>query len=261
MPRDRDAKHAKRDGSEHDVRALLPALQPYTNPSYPPFDMTVSDQRRADVWISELHEYERAGKMPSLEILHLPRDHTAGLRAGLCTPSACFADNDLALGRIVEALSHTQFWGSTAVFVLEDDAQAGADHVDSHRSVMFVISPWARGGSIHRFVNTTDVLATMEELLDLDAFSHFDHFGRPLREIWRSSPDTRPYAALTPKQPLAELNLASAPGARASAHIDLSREDRVDDGEFNRILWRALKGSAPYPTARRLALLEAARAR
>ena len=243
------------------VRALLPALQPYTNPSYPPFDLTVPDQLRADVWLAEFHEYERAGHMPQLEILHLPRDHTAGERAGFCTPRACMADNDLALGRIVEALSHSQFWRSTAVIVLEDDAQAGPDHVDSHRSVMFVISPWARGGVVHRFVNTTDVLATMEELLGLDSFSQFDHFGRPLREIWRASPDLRPYDALRSAQATTELNVATGPGARASAHIDLSEEDRVDDALFNHILWRALKGNAPYPTARRLAQLEAARAR
>jgi hypothetical protein len=246
---------------EGKVRALLPALQPYTNPSYPPFDMSVPDQLRADVWLAEFREYERAGRMPQLEILHLPRDHTGGQHAGLCTPRACMADNDLALGRIVEALSHSQFWRTTAVFVLEDDAQAGTDHVDSHRSVMFTISPWARGGVVHRFVNTTDVLATMEELLGLDSFSQFDHFGRPLREIWRSSPDLRPYAALTSAQSMTELNVATGPGARASAHLDFTREDRVDDAVFNRILWRALKGNAPYPTARRLAQLEAARSR
>jgi DNA-binding beta-propeller fold protein YncE len=256
-------KRGAADENRYDghVRALLPSLQPYTNPSYPPFDMTISDQRRADIWIAELREYERAGRLPALEILHLPRDHTAGLRAGLCTPRACMADNDLALGRIIDALSHSQFWRTTAVFVLEDDSQDGPDHVDSHRSVMFTISPWARGGVVHRFVNTTDVLATIEELLGLDSFSHFDHFGRPLREIWRASPDMRPYVALTPAQPLSELNLASGPGARASADIDLAHEDRVDDAVFNHILWRALKGTAPYPTARRLALLEAARAR
>jgi len=260
LPHAQDAADEKKS-DDGNVRALLPSLQPYTNPTYPPFDMTISDQRRADVWISEFHEYERAGKLPTLEIMHLPRDHTAGLRAGLCTPRACVSDNDLALGRIVEALSHSKFWGTTAVFVLEDDAQAGPDHVDSHRSVLLTISPWARSGAAHRFVNTTDVLATIEEMLGLDAFSQFDHFGRPLREIWRSSPDTRPYIALAPTQPLAELNLASAPGARASAHIDLAHEDRVDDALFNHILWRALKGTAPYPGTRRLALLEAARAR
>ena len=260
LPRAPDAADQKEtDGS--DVRAVFPSLQPYTNPKYPPFDMSIPDQRRADIRISEFHEYERSGKLPTLEILHLPRDHTAGMRAGLCTPRACFADNDLALGRIIETLSHSKFWGTTAVFVLEDDAQAGPDHVDSHRSVLFTISPWARGGVVHRFVNTTDVLATIEEMLGLGSFSQFDHFGRPLREIWRSSPDTRPYTALVPVQPLAELNLASAPGARALAHIDLAHEDRVDDAVFNHILWRALKGTTPYPTARRLALLEAARAR
>ncbi|MEP7067079.1 MAG: phosphoesterase, partial [Gemmatimonadota bacterium] len=260
VPRPGETADEKRTGGDS-VRALLPALQPYTNPSYPPFDMSVPDQKRADIWLAEFREYERAGKMPALEILHLPRDHTAGLRAGLCTPRACVADNDLALGRIIEALSHSQFWRTTAVFVLEDDAQAGADHVDSHRSVMFTISPWARAGLIHRFVNTTDVLATMEELLGLGSFSQFDHFGRPLREIWRDSPDVRPYAALTPAQSIVDLNVATGPGARASAHIDLAHEDRVDDSVFNRILWGALKGSAPYPAARRLSLLEAARAR
>jgi hypothetical protein len=101
----------------------------------------------------------------------------------------------------------------------------------------------------------------MEELLGLDSFSHFDHFGRPLREIWRASPDLRPYVALRSAQSMTELNVASGPGARASAQIDLAHEDRVDDAVFNRILWRALKGTAPYPTARRLAQLEAARAR
>jgi len=260
-PLPHEAAAAEEVRKEGGVRVVLPSLQPYTNPSYPPFDLAVSDQKRADVWLAEFHEYERAGRMPSLEIVHLPNDHTSGLRAGLCAPRACMADNDLALGRIVEALSHSQFWGKTAVFVLEDDAQAGPDHVDSHRSVMFTISPWARGGVIHRFVNTTDVLATIEEMLGLDSFSQFDHFGRPLREVWRASPDTRPYAAITPTQKIGEVNLASGPGARASAHIDLAEEDRVDDQVFNHILWRALKGTTPYPTAHRLALLEAARAR
>ena len=131
LPRAPDAADEK-DSDKGEVRAILPSLQPYTNPTYPPFDMTIPDQRRADIWISEFHEYEKSGKFPTLEILHLPRDHTAGLRAGLCSPRACFADNDLALGRIVETLSHSKYWGSTAVFVLEDDAQAGPDHVDSH---------------------------------------------------------------------------------------------------------------------------------
>ena len=208
LPRSPDAADEKKNDEDGDVRALLPLLEPYTNPHYPPFDMTIADQHRADIWISEFREYERSGKLPALEIIHLPRDHTAGTRAKMCTPQSCMADNDLALGRIVEALSHSQFWRSTAVFVLEDDAQDGPDHVDSHRSVMFTISPWARGGVVHCFVNTTDVLATIEEMLGLDAFSQFDHFGRPLREIWRSSPDMRPYDAIAPTHALGDLNVA-----------------------------------------------------
>ena len=238
------------------------AMRPFTSPTYPPYDLTISDQRRADAWIAELREHERTGRMPALETMHLPSDHTAGARKGLPTPKAYMADNDLALARIVEALSHSQFWKSTAVFVLEDDAQAGPDHVDSHRSVLLVISPWAAGGVLHRFVNTTDVLATVEEILGIAPLSQFDHFGRPLREIWRSTPDLRPYDAITPAQSMTELNLALDDNARRSARLDLAREDRAPDDEFNQILWRAIKGDrSPYPGTRRTGVLEWARGR
>lgn len=111
--------------------------------------------------------------MPALEILHLPNDHTGGARRGLHTPKAFMADNDLALGRIVEAISRSQFWKSTVMFVVEDDAQDGPDHVDSHRSVLLAVSAWNRRGVSHPFVNTTDVLASIEEILGLDALSQF----------------------------------------------------------------------------------------
>ncbi len=97
-------------------------LAPYTSPIYPPFDLTIPDQVRADAWLTELHGFERAGQMPALEMMHLPSDHTAGPRNGMRTPRACMADNDLALGRIIEGLSRSPFWSSTVVFVLEDDA-------------------------------------------------------------------------------------------------------------------------------------------
>ncbi len=244
------------------TRARIASLQPYTSASYPPFDLTIPDQRRADAWLAELHEYERIGRMPALEILHLPGDHTAGARPRRPTPRAYMADNDLALGRIVEGLSHSRFWGSTVVFVLEDDAQDGPDHVDSHRSVLLAISAWSRGGVSHRFVNTTDVLATVEQILGLPSLSAFDHFGRPLGEIWSDTPDLRPYTALTPSQALTELNVASGPDARRSARVDLTQADRVDDDAFNRILWRTIKGSGvPYPASRRSAVQEFVRGR
>lgn len=248
---------ADSDSGPQRVRSLIPSLAPYTNPTYPPFDMTISDQLRADTWLAEFAQYERSGKMPALEILHLPRDHTSGARARRPTPKAYMADNDFALGRIMEALTRSPFWKNTVVFVVEDDAQDGPEHVDSHRSVMLAMSAWNRGGVIHRFANTTDVLATIEEMLGLDPMSHFDRFGRPLRDIWSDTPDLRPYVALESAQSRTELNFATGIDARRSARLDFSEADKVDDEQFNRILWRAIKGpDVPYPGAKRAAVQE-----
>jgi YVTN family beta-propeller protein len=238
-----------------------PFLRAHTNPDYPSYDLKIRDQKRADVWLAELAQWTARGSMPRLQIIRLPNDHTSGARAGAPTPRAHVADNDLALGRMVEALSKSPFWKNTAVFVLEDDAQNGPDHVDSHRSPLFVISPWAGGGVFHRFANTTDVIATMEEILGLGTLSQFDHFGRPLRDIWRASPDLRPYVALTPQVNLDEVNRANTREARESASLELRFEDTADETLFNHILWRTIKGDVPYPGTRRISLLELARSR
>jgi YVTN family beta-propeller protein len=238
-------------------RGVKPFLASHTHPSYPGFNQSIPDQRRADVWIAELAEFTKRGVMPALEIVRLPNDHTEGARAGRPTPRAFVADNDLALGRMIEALSRSPFWKSTVVFVLEDDAQNGPDHVDSHRSPLFVISPYTRAGVVHRFANTTDVLRTIEEILGLDALSQFDYFGRPLRDIWSDTPDLRPWSALTPAVNLTEKNPANTPEARQSSMLDLRIEDVADEDLFNRILWRAVKPGVPYPGTRRGAALEA----
>ncbi len=233
------------------------ALVGHTNRDYAGFAMSVRDQSRADVWIADIERFAREGNMPALEIVRLPNDHTSGAAAGKPTPRAYMADNDLALGRMIEALSKTQFWKNTAVFVLEDDAQNGPDHVDSHRSVMMVISPYAAGGVIHRFVNTTDVVATIEELLHLGTMSQFDYFGRPLRDIWRSNPDNRGYSALTPAVSLDEKNPGTGVGARDSKKLALKKEDEADEDLFNRILWREIKGAdRPFPGVTRMPALE-----
>jgi len=238
-------------------KANKPALAGHTNEKFPGFSMEIPDQRRADVWLDELAQFEREGRMPALEIVRLPNDHTSGARAGSPTPRAYMADNDLALGRMIEALSKTRFWKSTAVFVLEDDAQNGSDHVDSHRSPMLVISPWSRGGVFHRFANTTDVIATMEEILKLGSMSQFDHFGRPLREIWAAKPDLRPYVALKPDVSLDERNPKTGALAEDSKKLALGREDIADEDLFNRILWRAIKGDTkPWPGIKRMSGLE-----
>jgi YVTN family beta-propeller protein len=229
-------------------RGVKRALLATSNPQYPNFNLNIRDQHRADIWIAELQEFARTGNMPALEIIRLPNDHTSGAAAGAPSPHAAFADNDLALGRMIEALTHSPFWKNTVVFVLEDDAQNGPDHVDSHRSPFFIISAYNRPGVNHRFANTTDVLRTIEEILGLESLSHFDYFGRPLRDVWATSPDLRPYTALVPAQSLDEVNPRNTPGARESEALDLRTEDAADDDTFNRILWRTIKGPAvPYP--------------
>ena len=243
-------------------RATKPFLAAHTDPRYPSFDMAIPDQRRIDVWLDAFHGWVAQGTMPALQIIHLPRDHTAGATPGMHTPRSMVADNDLALGRLVDALSHSPFWKSSVVFVLEDDAQNGPDHVDSHRSPLLVISAYSRGGVIHRFANTTDALRTMEEILKLGALSQFDHYGHPLREIWRDTPDTTPFVAITPAAPLDEVNPPGTRAARESRRLDLTDVDAADMDAFNHVLWLAVKGErVPYPGTHRMSTLEARRSR
>ncbi len=227
------------------------ALLAVASREYPPWDLDIPDQRRADVWIADLHGFSAAGSMPALQILRLPNDHTAGATAGKPTPRAYVADNDLALGRIVEALSHSPFWKDSVVFILEDDAQNGPDHVDSHRSPLLVVSPYTHSGLVHRFANTTDVLATIEEILGLDSLSQFDFYGRPLRGIFSTKPDLRPYDAIKPAVDLNEKNPPGTAEAKQSSKLDFSKPDAADEAILNRVLWSLMKGDAPMPPPRR----------
>lgn len=239
-----------------------PFLATHTNPDYPGFDLNQLDQARMNVWLREFAGYVKSGVMPQLEIVRLPNDHTAGAQAGSRTPRAFMADNDLALGRMIEALSRSPFWKNTVVFVVEDDAQNGPDHVDSHRAPAFVISAYNRGGVVHRWTNTTDVVATISEILHTGSLSQFDYYGRPLRDIWTATPNLAPYAAIVPNVDLNEKNTKRSAGAAESARLDFSEEDRADEDLFNRVLWKAIKGKAtPYPGAVRMSVLELRRAR
>ena len=223
-------------------------LAAHTDPRYPGWDLEIRDSVRADRWIAAFHEQEAIDSFPALSIVYLPNDHTAGGRAGSPTPRAYVADNDLALGRIVEAVSRSRYWKSTVVFVLEDDAQDGPDHVDSHRSPLLVISPYNRPGVIHRYANTIDVVMTIARILKLGALSKYDSFGHPLDDVFASAPDTSAYAALEPGIPIRELNADSTVAARLSRRLDLREEDRADPVLFNRILWLAVRGtSEPCP--------------
>jgi YVTN family beta-propeller protein len=229
--------------TQHDLGADL-------NPDYIPFDLVTQDQKRADVWIAELQRFVRDGNMPQLEVVWLPMDHLAAGRPGKCTPRACMADNDLAFGRIVQALSHSPYWKDTVIFVVEDDTQAGPDHTDSHRGPFYAISAYNRPGTVHRFINTTDVVAAIEDILGMGRLSKFDYFSRPLADIFALAPDLTPYDPIIPTQDLNEKNPQNTAAARMSEGLDLSAPDRVDDQLYNRILWLMLKGDAPPPVAR-----------
>ena len=236
---------------------LKPFLEEHTDSSFPGFDLDIPDQHRADRWIEALRGWSATGQMPALQIIRLPNDHTMGARGNALTPRAYVADNDLALGRAIEALSRSPFWKSTVVFVVEDDAQNGPDHVDSHRAPFLLISAWNRPRVWHRFTNTTDVMATIEDILSLEHLSQFDAFGRPLRGVFAATPDLAPYTALTPAVTLDERNPRGGPGARESMRFDFRYEDLADDDRFNRVLWLAIKGdSIPYPGGHERTALE-----
>jgi DNA-binding beta-propeller fold protein YncE len=227
------------------------------NLDYAPFNLTISDQARADVWLKEFQQFVARKELPQLEILHLPSDHTAGGKMGFRTPRAMVADNDLALGRIVEAVTKSRFWKDTVIFVLEDDSQNGPDHVDSHRSPMLVISAYNRAGTNHRFANTTDVVAAIEDILGLDRMSKFDYFSRSLADVFSETPDLSSWTAEASRVDLKEMNAGQGEEARMSEGLDFSAADRVDDDVFNRILWRMVKGGEKFPEVRAAAPVHA----
>jgi DNA-binding beta-propeller fold protein YncE len=232
-------------------------LGPDISPTYPAFDLKIPDQTRADAWIAELQTFARDGNMPGLEILHLPNDHLAAGSVGYHTPRALMADNDLALGRIIEALSRSKFWPETVVFVLEDDAQAGPDHVDSHRSVLLVVSPYNRPGTHHRFINTVDVVAAIEDILHLGRLSKYDYFSRPLTDVFATTPDLSSYSAAAAQVDLNEMNAARTAAARLSSGLDFKAADRVNDAVLNNILWQMIKGPLAPPAVATRAPLHA----
>lgn len=221
-------------------------LAKVTNDRYRGFDMEYRDLDRAKVFISELAEWEKAGVAPKLAFLRLGNDHTYGAAAGRLHPLSSMADNDWALGQIVEAVSKSRFWATTAIFVLEDDAQNGPDHVDSHRSPAFVLSPYTRRGIVDSTMyNTTSILRTMELILGLRPMTHFDAGARPMWAAFAGKPDPSPYQAVQPATPLDTRNPQGTATAARTARMDFSEADRIEDDELNDILWRTIRSTEP----------------
>ena len=247
-------------GKNRDVMVpSLPVLRDHIDPAYRGFDLGYPDVKRSERFISELHRYEAAGEMPRLQVLRLGSDHTQGTQAGAITPTAALADNDLALGRIVDAVSHSKFWAESAIFVLEDDAQNGPDHVDAHRIPAFVISPYTRRHTVDSSLySTTSMLRTIELILGLQPMSQFDAAARPMYATFTARPDLAPYDAAPARVDLNARNPADAWGAKKSARMDFREADRADDIVLNEIIWRSVRGADhPMPAPIRAAFFQA----
>jgi DNA-binding beta-propeller fold protein YncE len=234
----------KPDGTFLPGKAAVKALEGHFDPEFRGYDLDYTDVKRAERFISEVKRFEQLGEMPRLQIVRLPNDHTSGTRVGKPTPTAQVADNDLGLGMLVEGVSKSKFWKETAIFVIEDDAQNGPDHVDAHRSVALVISPYTKRDFVDSTLySTTSMLRTMELILGLKPMSQFDAAARPMYNSFTAKPDFTPYTLEVPKYDLGTKNLATAWGAKRSESFDLSKEDMADDLLFNEVIWKSVKGA------------------
>ena len=234
-------------------RTNIPGLKDITAANYPGFVLAIADTTRARLFADSVTSWDRQNRFPDLVVLWLPRDHTLGRQASRPTPRAMVADNDLALGLIVERLSQSPAWASLAVFVLEDDAQNGPDHVDAHRSVLLVASPYARRDAVDStFYTTASVLRTIEGILGLPPLSQYDAGATPLWNAFTRRPDSTPFVHLPDTWPLHELN-PSAFRSRIPAR-DLAGADEADEMELNREIWESVRPGERMPAPRRAIL-------
>ena len=243
------------------VRPTKEAQKDHLDPLYPDFAIDYPDQLRADEFLREFDHFVKArgsaNELPQFIQLYLPNDHTGGTRPGWPTPQASVADNDLAVGRVVDAVSHSPYWEDTAIFVVEDDAQNGADHVDAHRSIALVISKYSPSSEKpfvdHHFYTTVSVIHTMEGLLDLPPMNLFDAHAPVFAPLF-AGPGTRPPYQADDRNLrsglLYRMNDSKAPGARRSSRMDFSRPDVVDSQALNAILWQNAKGKVAPTGAR-----------
>ena len=239
-------------------RPSIESLRPYLATNTAGWGLHIPDVFRAAQFIKELKQFEQTGNLPNLSIISLPNDQTSGTKEGCPTPAAMTADNDLAFGQIVEAVSHSKFWKETCIFAIEDDPQAGWDHVSGYRTTCYVASPYTRRGAVvSTQYNQTSLLRTMELMLGLPPMNQMDATATPMSACFTDTPDLTPFTALTNNIPLDQMNPApkkiSDPLLRrqayASARLPLNEADKCPEGTLNRILWHAAKGSqTPYPT-------------
>jgi hypothetical protein len=239
---------------EHDIQ--IETLRRYSCPDSPGWNMRIPDAIRADVFLKEFEGYEKRGDWPNLVIIFLPSNHTSGTSPGAPTPRAQVADNDLAVGRIVERISRSRFWPKTCIFSIEDDPQAGFDHVDGHRSVCLVVSPYTKRGTVvSKFYNQTSVLHTMSRMFGIPPMNQMVALSPLMTDCFTSKPDFKSYQCRPNQIPLDEMNKPTAQlkgdelhWAQKSMEQNFNEVDRADEDTLNRILWHSVKGvNTPYP--------------
>jgi YVTN family beta-propeller protein len=242
------------------VSSPIPSLDRILSKDFPSYTNVIPDVIRARLFLKDLAAWEKQGRMPNLVIMLLPCDHTMGATPETSTARAMVADNDLALGQVVEGLSRSRFWPKMAIFVVEDDAQNGVDHVDGHRTVALAVSPYTRRGHVDStFYSQPSMLKTIELILGLPPLSLFDLIATDMRASFQDTPDLTPYESETPRQSLEEVNppLKALKGqarrdALASLRMKFDQPDAAPTERLNRILWRQVMGlRRPYPEPRR----------
>lgn len=241
-------------------KANIKSLQGHMCPNSPGFNMDITDQVRVEAWMHDFDSLLVAGAVPQFNTLRISNDHTSGQKLGKVSPQAAVADNDYAVGRFLEHLSHSPIWKESVVFILEDDAQNGPDHVDAHRSPAFVLGPYVkRNTAIHTMYSTSGFLRTMELILGLPPMSQYDAGAMPLFECFTNKPDFTPYTAIRPLINLDTRNVANNESSKRSEFFNFAKEDSVPDLDLNEVVWKSVRGEnsvMPAPKRSAFVILE-----
>lgn len=234
----------------------IPILKDHFCPQFPGFDMSIRDTFRFNLWKKDFDSLLSIGQLPRFNTVRFGNDHTEGTRKGRPTPYAFVADNDLAVGMFIEALAKSSIWNETAIFILEDDAQNGADHIDAHRSPAYIAGGFVKRNVVdHTPYTTVSVLRTIELILGMQPMTQYDAAATPMWRCFDSIARPINFKSILPQVDLDEKNIASNEWQRRSELFDFAKEDNNNDLEFNKVLWHGLKGDKPFPGPRRTAYI------
>lgn len=240
-----------------DYKPNIKVLEGHYCVKSPSFDLSIQDQTREAIWEHDFDSLVKINKVPQFNTVRICNDHTSGQHKGAYSPIAAVADNDLAVGKFIEHLSHSPIWKESVVFILEDDAQNGPDHIDAHRSPVFVVGPYVkRHAVVHEMYSTSGVLRTIELILGLPPMSQYDAAAKPMYECFMNTPDLSPYEVKPAEVDIDQRNVADNESSRRSQFFDLAKEDKVPDLELNEVIWKYVKGeNAVMPAPKRSAFV------